>query len=278
MAWDRDAIELIKKRESVRSYGPKPVPVESLAAFEAFLAAAGGNPFGAQVRLNMVNAAGQKLGTYGFFKGARLFFGGCVKKGGRDIEGFGYAMERAVLFATAQGFGTCWLGGIYQRGKARELLQPDNEYLPAISPIGYPAGKKALIERAVAAGAGARKRKPFGELFFDGNIPSPLALEDGALRTCLEMVRIGPSASNRQPWRMVRQGGACHFYMMVDKRYAGNMLYGFCMQRLDMGIAACHFELAARQTGLAGGVVFDDPGLLTARQTEQGLRYSFSWR
>ena len=29
---------------------------------------------------------------------------------------------------------------------------------------------------------------------------------------CLEMVRIAPSASNKQPWRVVRDGPAWHFY------------------------------------------------------------------
>lgn len=130
----------------------------------------------------------------------------------------------------------------------------------------------------VAAGAGARTRKKFAELFFDKNFCTPLRIEDGALKTCLEMVRIGPSASNRQPWRVVRQGEALHFYMMRDKRYAGNTLYGFCMQKLDMGIAACHFEMAARQLGLPGSILIDDPDILSEDQKDMGLVYSFSWR
>lgn len=278
MDFHKDIIEVIKKRISVRSYDKRSVEPEKLSAFEAFLKTAQTNPFGADVRLEMVNPGNQKLGTYGFIKGAKLFFGGCVKKGGHDIEGFGYAFEKALLFLTAQGLGTCWLGGTFKRGAATALLKPEGEYLPAISPIGYAAEKKSLTEKMVAAGAGARTRKRFAELFFDRNFCTPLVLEDGALKTCLEMVRIGPSASNRQPWRVVRQAQALHFYMMRDKRYAGNTLYGFCMQKLDLGIAACHFELAARQTGLPGSIVIDDPDLLSEDQKEMGLVYSFSWR
>ncbi len=33
------------------------------------------------------------------------------------------------------------------------------------------------------------------------------------------------------------------------------------MQRIDMGIAMCHFELAALQLGPAGNWTFEDPGL-----------------
>lgn len=278
MDYPKDIIEIIGKRISVRSYDKRAVEPEKLSAFEAFLQSAAANPFGADVRLEMVNPGNQRLGTYGFIKGAQLFFGGCVKKGSYDIEGFGYAFEKAVLFATAQGLGTCWLGGTFKRGAVTAMLKPEGEYLPAISPIGYAAEKKSLTEKMVAAGAGARTRKKFAELFFDNNFCTPLVIEDGALKACLEMVRIGPSASNRQPWRVVRQAQALHFYMMRDKRYAGNTLYGFCMQKLDLGIAACHFEMAARQLGLPGSILIDDPDILTEDQKGPGLVYSFSWR
>lgn len=275
--WDADVIEVIKKRKSVRTYDGRPLTPNAMSQLEAFFPVAEKNPFDAKVRLSIIKTEGQKLGTYGFIKGAKTFFGGCVKKGGHDLEGFGYSFEKAILFATAKGFGTCWLGGTYRRSFANKLLQPDDEYLPAISPIGIAADKKTITERVVAAGAGAKNRKEFGELFFDGDFSTPLVLDDCALKTCLEMVRIGPSASNRQPWRVIVDARACHFYMMREKRYAGNTLFGFCMQRIDLGIAACHFELTAKHTGLAGSIVCKDPKLLTKAQKDKGLCYSFSW-
>ncbi len=45
----------------------------------------------------------------------------------------------------------------------------------------------------------------------------------------------------------------------------------------DMGIAACHFEVCAKQTGLPGAIVFEDPNLLTKEEIENGLSYSFPW-
>jgi hypothetical protein len=41
-----------------------------------------------------------------------------------------------------------------------------------------------------------------------------------------------------------------------------------------MGIAACHFDLAARSFGLPGGFFVSDPGLTAP----EGWKYSFSWR
>ncbi len=277
MLAEQSVIELIQKRTSVRTYDSKPVEPEKLDRLKGYFAEAAENPFGAQVRFDIVEGGSGKLGTYGFIKGVKTFFAGCVKKGGRDIEGFGYAFEKAVLFATAQGFGTCWLGGTFKRAAFLALVKPNNEFMPAISPVGYAAEKKTLTEKMVAAGAGARKRKRFGEIFFDGSVKTPLFLDEGPLQTCLEMVRIGPSASNKQPWRVIRMGDVMHFYLAADKLYAGNTLYGFCMQRIDMGIAACHFELTAKETGLAGGIVFDEPDLAEDAKPES-WSYSFSWR
>lgn len=271
------AIELIQKRTSVRTYEKRPIELEKLEQLRGFFKDAGENPFGAAVRFNIVQGGSGKLGTYGFIKGAKTFVAGCVKKGSCDMEGFGYAFEKIVLFSTALGLGTCWLGGTFKRASFAALVKPNNEYMPIISPVGYAADKKTLTEKVVAAGAGARKRKRFGEVFFDGNMKTPLFIDEGALQTCLEMVRIGPSASNKQPWRVIRIGDTLHFYAAIDKLYAGNTLYGFCMQRIDMGIAACHFELAAKELGFGGGIVFDEPKLpYDAKQ--DSWAYSFSWR
>ncbi len=273
----QSVIDVIRKRTSVRTYEQRPVEAEKLERLRAFFTEVQ-NPFGSKVRFELVESSAQKIGTYGFIKGAKTYFAGCVKKGGLDVEGFGYAFEQVVLLATALGLGTCWLGGTFKRSTFIEQLKPQGEFLPAVSPLGYAAERKSLTEMAVAAGAGARKRRRFGELFFDGSVGKPLMPDDGALKTCLEMVCIGPSASNKQPWRVIVGGGVCHFYAVLDKRYAGNTAYGFEMQRIDLGIAACHFELSARELGLPGGFVVEDPQLISDELQTEGWRYGFSWR
>ncbi len=277
MFLNQSAIALMQKRTSVRTYEKKPVDSEKLDMLRSFFETACENPFDAKVRFDIVEGGSGKLGTYGFIKGAKVFFAGCVKKSGYDIEGFGYAFEKVVLYATALGLGTCWLGGTFKRASFTALMKPGkDEIMPAISPLGYTAEKKTLTEKMVAAGAGARKRKRFGELFFDGDAKTPLFIEEGQLKSCLEMVRIGPSASNKQPWRVVRKGDALHFYLALDKHYAGNTMYGFTMQRIDMGIAACHFELAAKELGFDGRIVFDESQIMADSKADNWT-YSFSW-
>jgi len=67
------------------------------------------------------------------------------------------------------------------------------------------------------------------------------------------MLRLGPSASNRQPWRVVKEPGRdiFHLYVRRSKGY-DKLIKAVDLQRLDMGIAMSHFELTARELGLGG--------------------------
>ena len=47
------------------------------------------------------------------------------------------------------------------------------------------------------------------------------------------------------------------------------------LQRVDMVIAMCHFELAAREAGLAGGWVVEDPAIAAPHV---GMEYTATWR
>lgn len=125
----------------------------------------------------------------------------------------------------------------------------------------------------------ADQKKPWRDLYHDAGFGSPLAPEAaGRLAAALEMVRLGPSASNKQPWRIVLSGDRqqAHFYLQHTPNYSGNKL-GFEMQRIDIGIAACNFELACRELGIAGAWTVCDPQLGAIDQhTEYMLSYKLS--
>ncbi len=270
---ENNVLKSFRKRVSVRTYDGKLLCAEDKEALEGFIAIVK-NPFGAETRFRLLSIdTTERIGTYGFIRGAKQYIAGCVKTGGMDAEGYGYAMEHIVLQATALGLGTCWLG-IFKRGPFGDAMRPEGEMMPAVVALGYPAEKRTLMDRIVASGAGARTRKPFEALFFEEDFKTPLKPQE-PLRECLEMVRIAPSASNKQPWRAVRQGETLHFYLAEDKAYAGNRMLGFSIQRVDMGIGACHFDLAAKALGLPGGFAVSDPKLAAA---PEGWKYSYSWR
>ena len=75
----------------------------------------------------------------------------------------------------------------------------------------------------------------------------------------LEMVRWAPSAVNKQPWRLVLRDDRCHFYLKHDKGYTSDAVGD--MQKIDLGIALCHFVLGAELKGLAPRVEISDPGI-----------------
>ena len=64
----------------------------------------------------------------------------------------------------------------------------------------------------------------------------------------LEMVRLAPSAVNKQPWRVVIADNAAHFYLKRSKGFGHET--DLDMQKIDMGIALCHFALTAKESGL----------------------------
>ena len=72
-----------------------------------------------------------------------------------------------------------------------------------------------------------------------------------------EMVRLAPSAVNKQPWRLVKSGNAVHFY---EKRSKGFISAdGSDMQKIDMGIALCHFKKGLEEKGIEAEFVIKQP-------------------
>jgi len=92
------------------------------------------------------------------------------------------------------------------------------------------------------------------------------------------MVRLGPSASNRQPWRIIRQDNLWHFYLQRSPGYQKRKLVKLYttadLQRIDMGIAMCHFDLTLREQGTDGRWVVEDPGIAAGQEP---LEYTSTW-
>lgn len=273
MAATQTIFQIITQRFSVRIYQETPIPDEIQKEFQTYLAAIRKGPLGSPVRLELVAAspddtqALRGLGTYGFIKNPTGFIVGAVKAGEYAMEDYGYAMEEAVLEATALGLGTCWLGGSFaQSGFARKIGKLEHEIIPAVTSTGYAVEDCRVRDRSRQK-VGADERQPWENLFFEGRFGIPLRPETAGLYPdALEMVRIGPSAKNKQPWRVVRDGERWHFYCQRTPGFGpGTVVFALLrladLQRVDVGIAMCHFELAAREQGLSGSWKTNNPGL-----------------
>ncbi len=271
--------EIIKKRLSVRSYLSQPLSPEMKEALSRFFSILRG-PFGGTVRVELIERdlalkeLNAKLGTYGVISGASTYAVAVVEKADRDLEDFGYCLEKVILYAASIGLGTCWLGGTFKKSEfAKAIGQEDHEILPCITPIGYPSSRKSLIDFAMRYAAGSKNRKSWNELFFNGDFSHGLSEpEAGIYKTPLEMLRLAPSASNKQPWRIVKGTNQTHFYLQHTKGYAKMLAYD--LQRVDMGIAMCHFELTAKELGIIGKWHISAPGNIS---TPQDTEYIVSW-
>ena len=279
------ARELIHRRYSCRTYDARPIAAAHRAALEAFMATRTRGPLGSSVRFGLIAAAPddgdalRRLGTYGFIKGATGFMVGAVHKGPGALEDYGYLLEEVVLQATELGLGTCWLGGTFTRGSFTSRFGglDRGETIPAVVSTGYPGDDGA--ERIHQREHGDRRFPP-GELFFSGEWAEPLGAQTDGYGDALDAVRRAPSATNRQPWRIVRRGRDWHFYLARTKGYGKGspwfkLLRIADLQRVDLGIAMCHFELVAREHGRDGRWVVEDPGLATPGA---GIEYTATWR
>lgn len=252
--------EIMKKRYSVRTYSQQQIEPEKLDALTQFITTNNIGPFGNEVRLKIIDASTEKkeqlksLGSYGIIKGANVFIAGAVKKSEYGMEDFGYCMEKAILEATRLELGTVWLGGMLSRSNFGKRLEvTTDEVVPAVTPIGYSAEKRSLADKMIRTLSKGNNRKKFEELFFVNNLNKPMDKESaGRYFEALEAVRWAPSASNKQPWRIIKnEAGAFDFYLNEDKKY-NNIFKDIKIQNIDMGIAMCHFELAAKELGLNG--------------------------
>jgi hypothetical protein len=287
MDFSKPVCQIIPPRFSCRTCSGDPIDADRRQRLEEAASALRAGPLGTPLRFRVVaateddRASLRGLGTYGFIRGATGFIVGAVSPSEKDLEDFGYTMEQLVLAATDLGLGSCWLGGTFTRSSfAKKIEKRGEESMPAVISIGMIAdedrARKAIVRRLVRSEA----RLAWEKLFFDGAFGTPLTRgAAGSYAEALEMVRLAPSASNRQPWRILKDGGAWHFYVARSPGYATGLASRLVklpdLQRVDAGIAMCHFELAARERGLRGRWETAEPA---AAPTGEATRYAASWR
>jgi hypothetical protein len=256
MEFQKSVIELIKMRTSSRSFDQKDIDSIILKKLKDYITKINEET---KLRVRFIfiqsndNDGGKvkKLGTYGIISGANSFIIGILDKEEKDSLEFGYLFEKIVLFATDLGLQTCWLGGTFNKGNFEQNMNLlDNEFIPIVSPVGTKKEKPRVFESAMRAVIGANKRKPWSELFFETDSLVPLNEDNvGQYAVPLEMVRLGPSASNKQPWRIIKDKDVYHFFLCRTRGYG---VTGYDMQKNDIGIAKCHFELSVNELGLKG--------------------------
>jgi nitroreductase len=260
-------LEAIATRYLCRVFDGRPLPAREKTSLSEAAARPPKPPFGSGPRFALIAAEADDastlkgLGTYGFIKRPSAFLVGTRGEGELALEDFGYLMELLVLEATRLGLGSCWVGGAFTRsGFARAFAgrEPVPE-LPAVIALGFPPADDDQRNHFARRAAGGGRRKAWSELFFDGSadlsfIDSPETRKElGPVAGVLDALRAAPSASNKQPWRLVRDGKTWRLHLARTPGYNSGLgmklLKVSDLQRVDMGIAMAHASLAAAELG-----------------------------
>lgn len=263
--------DVIRKRKSVRTFDGKSLSDEDKKKLEEYLKELD-NPFGIPVEFRFLNAKEHKLSSP-VIVGCDNYIAAKVSRVPQFEVAYGYSFEKFCLYAEYLGLGTVMLGGTLSRKtfeKAMELAE--NEIMPVASPIGYPADKKSVREKLMRAAIKADERQPFEKLFFENCFAQSLTPESaGQFAEAFEMVRLAPSAVNKQPWRAVVCNDTVHFFKKKSKGMSTDL---FDIQKIDIGIALAHFHLTLQESGINGTFATDTPHF----EVDDSMEYIISYK
>ena len=258
--------EAVSKRYSVRNYTDEKIKAEEQSLVRSFVSSLD-NPFGQKVNFHYLDKKSTEdekiLGTYGVIKGASQYIGTTIKLEKMALESLGYEMETLILYLASLGIGTCWLGGTFNRKGFAKAMD-----------IGEDAAeKKHIKEMKIRKMITEKKKKKWEDLFFKDNFDISLDKKEAKdLEFPLKMLRLAPSASNKQPWRIVIKDDSCHFYEYKEPGYSDRFPYD--IQRIDMGIAAAHFDLAMNEKNIKGSFNMENKPDI---KLPENVEYIFSW-
>ena len=150
-------LELVKKRRSIRSYRPEPVPEKDIETIleAARLAPSSGNRQCWRYVVVTDKSIREKLAGAGrkWISEAPVIIAACADpaasgyKPGTDrfLLDIGISFEHLILAATDLGLGTCWIGSFDEEQAKESLGVPDSTRVVALTTLGYPAEKKGDV-------------------------------------------------------------------------------------------------------------------------------------
>jgi hypothetical protein len=236
-------------------------------------------PYGSSFQLDLLfNTSFKtegKVGTYGIINNPQGYIIGRCSNERRRLFEFGFVFEGLILFLTSMGIGTCWLAGTFNRKKLN-LPSPlaEGEIIPAITPFGYATESRKLKEKLQRKVIKSDQRKPNEHLFFFDSFSTPLTDQTDLFQKALHNVRIGPSAMNKQPWRLLvsKDLSKVHFYSTREEAHSKS--FACPPELLDLGIAYRHFKEGMDACEITGELKPELPDV----ESPDDLEYVTTWQ
>ncbi|MBO7117849.1 MAG: nitroreductase [Bacteroidales bacterium] len=218
-------LEAIEARHSVRKYKDEPIPEEVLAVLRAKIDEINQT---AGLHVQLVTDEPKSfsgLMAYGAFSGVTSYLVMAGKKSDDLEERIGYYGEQLVLLAQTLGLNTCWAGASYKKIPGTYVLAED-EKIGCYIALGY-----GLTQ------GNSHKSKARGDVSNASDL-TPSWFNKG-----IDAVLLAPTAVNQQKF----------YFEYLGKKDGGNVpkvsakptfsMIGYA--KMDLGIAKCHFEVAA---------------------------------
>ena len=276
MKFSKSVIELIKSRTSWRTYNEKSLTEDVKEKIREIIKDLGiKTPFdkgGGKCRFKLIEVSDfsdnerKNLGLHKIISGSYDFIVGEMGDGQFNKEKYGYLLEIIILKMHDMGLGTCWLAGYFNREIIPPKIDSGSEKIPAITTVGYPI-QRSPIGLKIRRNVKSDERHSWKTLFFEGDTTNPLEQKkvDKNYSIPLEMLRFSPSASNRQPWRVIKEEkkNIFHFYTTFSHRW----------RRLDLGISIAHFDQTVKELDLNGKWSYNNPEIIFTKD----LLYVISW-
>ncbi len=177
-----DAKELIFGRHSVRNFLPDPIPQEVLndilEAGRLAPSAQNRQPwryivFTESEKIQKLALNCGLIGLSNFFirKAPCLIIACADTKANLKLNGQDYylvdtaiSFHQMMLMARSYGIESCWLAAFSEKKLRSYLDIPASWRIVALSPFGYPAGKKSTYTKLVSSFAGSTERKPLTDI------------------------------------------------------------------------------------------------------------------
>lgn len=239
-------IQVIKHRHSVRTFEKQAISLEDQKIIRKLceeLEKETG-PFGHTTRLYFLEnkdshtPESKKVGMYGYVKNVPAYVTASTKNTKEGLVDLGFMFEKLILSLVQRGFGTVWLSGDFDNADLENFAR-QGDIVPVLSPVGYPGYKRSLKERFLRMKQEATDRKPAGDIFFKDSFDIPYPKEE-ELYEVLELVRIAPSALNKQPWRILVKDNKIHCYLERTENFPKQQTD---TEMINIGIALRHITI-----------------------------------
>lgn len=213
--------ESMFKRKSTRKFKEKPLDTEDMDMLLKYIQSV--KPLLSDCEVDFSCVSGDSIkGAFGIKAPHYLVVSAKEKKGA--LMNVGYMLQQVDLFLSHKGIGGCWVG----------MAKPDRQLTgllpyPFVIAYAFGYGTQNIYQQD-----NRRSRKPVREIS-EGPFHMPM----------VEAARVAPSATNSQPWHFVTKPTTIDVY-----RVKNNPIKGFFLDRMneiDIGIALCHLEVAAKK-------------------------------